>query len=275
MVRTYFVAAAVLVCVAFSSACNDAGLVGDTGKQSHAIAKPAPTPTPPATTKPPPATTPPTTPPTTVLPPPTTTPPTAVVPPTTTIDPLTDIGTGTGTGSGPGLGTSIFDIIGGLIKTLTEVQIDQPNANEVIFGGNKTFHIGDGEFNASSECATEIHAYNLKGTRYFFEFEVLADDTTVDVSIGKICGVDYNESNSIFLQDGATNLDQKPLSKAQATAAFTTQKLNKGKFTILVESRATGAENPGQPNDHDDYIVGLVKVHGDKPIKPGKVGARP
>ena len=275
MMRTSLVAAAALACFGLLSACNDASMTGDSGKQVHAESKPVPAlpetpakPTPPST-----PTTTPTTPPTTT--PPTTTPPPVTPPPKPPTTPITDVGTGSGTGSTPGLGTSIFDIIGGLIKTLTDVQIDQPNQNEVIFGGNKTFHIGDGEFNASSECASEIHAYNLKGTRYFFQFEVLADDTTVDVSIGKICGVDYNESNSIFLQSGATNLDQKPLAKGQASAAFSTQKLAKGSYTILVESRAVGAEMPQQPNDHDDYIVGLVKVKGDKPIKPGKVGARP
>lgn len=171
--------------------------------------------------------------------------------------------------------TSIFDIIGGLIKILSEVEIARPNDNEVVFGGDKVFHIGDANFSVDSECAAQIRAYPLKGTRYFFEFEVLQDDTKVDVTLNKICGIDYNESNIMHLQADGKDLEQKGLKKGDTTAAFTQKTLKKGKYSILVESKAAGAQNPQTPNDHDDYILGMVQIKGDKPLKPGKVGARP
>lgn len=171
--------------------------------------------------------------------------------------------------------TSIFDIIGGLIKILSEVEIARPNDNEVIFGGDKVFHIGDANFSADSECAAQIKAYPLKGTRYFFEFEVLQDDTKVDVTLNKLCGVDYNESNHMHLQADGKDIEAKGLKKGDTSASFTQKLLKKGKYSILVESKVAGAQNATTPNDHDDYILGLVQIKGDKPLKPGKVGARP
>lgn len=262
MSRAPIAAAFFLAGLTSVSACNTSGLVGDSSRRNPVTTTQEPIPASQTPTTPNHPNNPnnagPTTP--AVTPPP--------LSPTTT-PPASGTGSGSGSGSNPG----IFDVIGGLIKILTDVQIDQPNQNEVIFGGNKTFHIGDGEFNASSDCASEIHAYNLKGTRYFFEFQVLANDTVVDVSIGKICGIDYDASNSIVLQTSTTTLDQKPLAKGQTSGAFTTQRLNQGTYTILVESRASS--DPKDQGDHDDYIVGQVTVKGDKPIKAGKVGARP
>ncbi len=277
------IAATAMIAVFSAAACNNAELTGTAKKRTGLPQPAAPVvpgqPSPPATPAPSPK---PTTPaPNTPNPnpqpqvpgqPPVITEPPIEFPPDPTPGPNPPgVGSDIDTGSGP----SFIDIIGGLLKVLTDVQIDQPNENEVIFGGNKVFHIGDGEFASTSECAAEIDSYRLKGTRYFFEFEVLGDATTINASIGKICGVDYNESNSVFLQNAASNLEQLPISKAQTTATFQARTLNKGKYTILVESRAAGAENRDTPNDHDDYIVGLVKISADKPIKPGRVGARP
>ena len=236
-----------------TTACNSNGFSGSAKKGASA----APTSPGVPLDPPPPA-----------VPSPPSPPPVSSTPTTPTAPTSPEIGSGSGSTS-PLI--SIFDIIGGLIKIVTDVQIDQPSQTDIIFGGTKTFHIGDGDFDSSSACASQVSSYSLKGTRYFFEFEVLTDATTVTASIGMICGVDYDQSSSIYLQSSTDNLDQKPLTKGQTTADFAAKTLNIGKYTVVVESRGNANSN----NDHDDFIVGQVKIHADKGIKPGKVGARP
>lgn len=166
------------------------------------------------------------------------------------------------------------EIIGGLIKIIEEVAVVQPDATDIIFGGDKVFHIGDAHFGADSECASEIKSYKLKGTRYFFEFQVLEANTAVDVSVNKICGVDYNLTNNVHLQDSKSDLEQKALPKQITSMGFTTRTLQPGKYIVVVESLRAGSENPSSPRDFDDFIVGEVRIKADKPIKPGRVGAK-
>lgn len=173
----------------------------------------------------------------------------------------------------PGPGVDLASIIGGLIHVLTDVAVNQPDANDVEFGGDKVFHIGDGNFDPGSECASGVRMHGLKGTSYFFEFEVTQDNTHVDIEIKEICGVDYNESNSVILKGTAGDVQKNPLPKASKNAALTGNGLAKGKYSIVVESRDAGSENASDPGDNDDFIVGKVHVKADKPIKPGKVGA--
>ena len=150
--------------------------------------------------------------------------------------------------------------------------VNQPDDDEVIFGRDKVFHIGDGQMSGSS-CRFEITMHGLKGTKYYFEFEVLQENTTVDLNIGKVCGVDYGDTNFISLQQNGQSIDQKPLPIGASSAAFTSKVLGPGKYMLVVESK-TGSQQAGaNSNDFDDYIVGNIRVKGDKPIKPGRVGA--
>jgi hypothetical protein len=168
---------------------------------------------------------------------------------------------------------NIGEIISGFIKTLQEVEISQLTDTDIIFGGKKVFHVGDANFSFDSECALQIKAYRLKGTRYFFEFQILEPNTAVDIAVNKICGIDYNLTNTIHLQDATTDLDQKALAKQISDVKFDRKMLQPGKYMVVVESKMAGEQNPSAPNDFDDFIVGKVHIQADKPIKPGRVGA--
>jgi hypothetical protein len=203
---------------------------------------------------------------------------------TTTPGDQGDVTTGVDDGSNPGLDTGVddgattpwLDIIGGLIRTITDVEITRPenNDNEIVIGETKMFHIGDDNFDQSSECARRINTYPLSGKRYFFEFEVTQADTRVEVGINKICGIDYQETDHLFIV-GPTGaqLDTKALPRGTEKAAFDGRVLQPGKYRLIAETRPAGSENPQVPNDHDDFIVGQIHIKADKPIKPGIVGA--
>lgn len=263
------IAGGVLVGTTTFSACRDAEFAGGPSRRSAAHEE-SPTPAPAPTGDPSTATdAPPVTPPPSPSPVPSGSPSVG-----TTVDTGTNTGINTNTDQGNLL--NWIQLIGGLVTLITNVEIGRPDTGEgeIIFGGDKVFHIGDDNFNSDSECAARIRAYPIRGTRYFFEFEVTQDQTTVDVGVEEICGIDYQETDWIYLNSSNATLDTRALPKGTGSAQFTGKLLGPGVYTVVIESRTAGAENPQVPSDHDDFIVGKVHIKADKPIKPGRVGAQ-
>lgn len=165
--------------------------------------------------------------------------------------------------------TSLVDLLSGLLNTTNDIVPNQPNDNTIIFGGNKAFHIGDGQ-QANSSCIQQLTVLPLSGNKYVFEFDVLKDgvDVTVDV---QLCGVDYS-TNVAYIAKGGQAVGTTPIPKGASTVQVKGTGLAKGKYSIVIESKAAGQENPQVPTDHDDFISQEVKVQSTGPIKPGKVG---
>jgi hypothetical protein len=160
--------------------------------------------------------------------------------------------------------------IGGIINTIRN-NIDVTRTDrEIVFGGDKVFHIGDGRYPASS-CQRQINSYALSGTKYFFEFEVLEDSTLVDIDILTVCGVDYSDSNAVNLVgSGSQSLDSRFIRAGALTAGLNARTLNKGRYSVLVESkRNTTAGVEG--GDNDDFLVGRVRIRASRNITPGDV----
>lgn len=160
--------------------------------------------------------------------------------------------------------------INGIINTIRNNIDVSTNDREIVFGGDKVFHIGDGRFPASS-CQSQLRAYDLSGTKYSFEFEVLEDNTLVEMDVLTVCGVDYGDSNYIrLLKNGSENVEQELLRVGARRADLDSMTLQKGRYMIQVESgRNTTAGVEG--GDNDDFIVGKVRIRASKNISPGSV----
>lgn len=177
-------------------------------------------------------------------------------------------------------GDNVNDLLNGLIgddgaeDTGTAVSPD-----EVVFGGNKVFHIGDSVMQNGS-CTGEVGILSTAGARYYFEFQVKEPDTTVTINVNRICGVDYGDSNVFAVAHSGSYLQEQKLTKGSTSATMTTGSLQPGRYAIAIESRADSqerlAENPKNAGtvDRDDYLVGEVRIKGSKPITPGKAGAK-
>jgi|GEM_PF-2167966 len=166
--------------------------------------------------------------------------------------------------------TNTVQTIGGIVNQIRN-NIDVTRTDrEIVFGGNKVFHIGDGRFPASS-CQRQLQAYDLSGTKYAFEFEVTEDATTLEMDVLTVCGVDYSDSNSINLVQKDGNTLRRDLIRAGVSrAGLRTMTVGKGRYEILVESgRNTSAGVEG--GDNDDFIVGQVRIRASKNINPGNV----
>ncbi len=183
-------------------------------------------------------------------------------------------GVDSGQASGPGSG--FVDLLTGLLGSgspgIDTAELGkQPDDNNVIFGDEKTFHIGDGQMTQSS-CLTGISPYPVAGKQYLFEFDVLADGQ-VAVDIGLVCGVDYSDTNLVYISQNGQPVSQAlPLPVGATSFQIPPTPLAKGKYQIGVESR-TGTQDPeGNPADADDYVIGKVHIQskGAK-IKIGKV----
>lgn len=140
--------------------------------------------------------------------------------------------------------------------------------NGIEFGSNEVFRIGDG-FASSSSCLTELDSFNLSGTTFFFEFSVLNDDTDVDVSIGKVCGIDgVKNTVSLFRDNNPTPINQKVLpsivvTDSQPLSLFPTFKLKQGTYSIAVASGISIFGN----YDYDDFLVGKIRIKANKQVK--------
>ena len=166
--------------------------------------------------------------------------------------------------------TNTVQTIGGIINTIrNNIDISRTD-REIIFGGDKVFHIGDGQFSAST-CQRQLSAYSLSGTKYSFEFEVIEDLTVVQLDVLTVCGVDYSDSNFINLvQSDSKTIDKALIRAGVSRAGLNTITLGKGHYAIMVEStRNTTAGVDG--GDNDDFIVGQVRVRASKNITAGDV----
>lgn len=165
--------------------------------------------------------------------------------------------------------------------------IDIPEADRTVeFGADEVFHIGDGSIGGQSACVAEVQSYDLNGTIYFFEFEVAEDDTTLDLSIAKICGVDAEGMTNISLrnsQSSAVELSEVtvPTDKAGQTfpwSPYPTFRLDKGVYSIVItsnntlgKSRPAASSLPNGLDEFDDFIVGGINVKADKPVRASRI----
>ncbi len=165
------------------------------------------------------------------------------------------------------------DILNALLDTNNEVTITQPNDDELIYGGGKVFHIGDGNMTATS-CMAGILLYGLAGKRYYFEFEVKEGGTSVTIDVNKICGVDYSDTNFISIVTAGQPVATQAIALNATTAQVSAANLAAGKYAVTVESRSGSHDQGANPADFDDYVVGEVHIKGSKPLRPGAVGTQ-
>ncbi len=163
---------------------------------------------------------------------------------------------------------SLLDIINGLKKILIPNDTVK-DENRIVFGDAKGFHIGDDNFNSNSNCATRLKFHNIKGTKYFFEFEITKDDTTIEFGINEVCGVDYSDTNFASIEDAAGISLQKKAIPDNNAIKYEAVTLKAGKYKMVVESTPNTAKN----NDRDDFMVKKLEIKSNKPIIAGKIGA--
>jgi hypothetical protein len=145
---------------------------------------------------------------------------------------------------------------------------DQITDTEVHFGDDKVFHIGDNQYPASS-CKDQIDTYKLSGNRYYFQFQVTEPGTVVDISVNKICGVDYSRSNIAYLQANRRVFESRPLAVSGERLQLSGVTLDPGTYALVVESRRDYSRVRG--GDNDDFLVGQISIKASKKIVGGFV----
>lgn len=169
--------------------------------------------------------------------------------------------------------------------TNTGIGFSQTDDNTIQFGEDDVFRIGDGTSGVQSACASELKGYDLKGSTYYFQFEVFEDDTKVDLSIDKICGVDKADATFISV----INDDTDVTAFAEITVAtdansdrkksfepFTGLQLDKGIYSLVVRSKNTVGRVgpvPAGLDEFDDFIIGKLNLKGEKKVKAIRVFA--
>jgi hypothetical protein len=148
-------------------------------------------------------------------------------------------------------------------------QISQPSPNTIVYGQDKVFHIGDGRFENTS-CKEEVSQLPLNGNAYFFQFEVLNDNTSVNINVAKICGLDY-QTNTFEIYALSSRLQGQYIPLSATTIAGTPVTLKKGAYSVLLTS-GWGQDGDNR-SDRDDYIVGKVTVEGSQAVRPIRYGA--
>lgn len=134
---------------------------------------------------------------------------------------------------------------------------------------SRSFHIGNGEFSSSSECSTRLSFRALSGRVFKFQFQVTQPNTTVNIKIDKICGVDRS-NNFTTMYAGSQEMQQyrRNLSPGQDDFEFQQMVLQPGWYEIRVVSPDYDLNGR---NDPDDFLVGKVKVRADKQVNKGDV----
>ncbi|MBC7658091.1 MAG: hypothetical protein H7249_00130 [Chitinophagaceae bacterium] len=171
-------------------------------------------------------------------------------------------------------------------STLPENKPDVPS-KVVEFGATEVFRIGDGYASDTSSCVGQVKTYKLSGTTYHFQFEVLEDDTLIDLTIGRICGVDQIDKDTFALMNDTTSkitLAERALPKLtdaqQATpwAPYPTFKLAKGLYSVVIMSKNIygHAKVPGvapdpSKDEYDDFLVGNILLKTTKAIRSVKI----
>jgi len=181
-------------------------------------------------------------------------------------------GGSTANATNPSANTALGNVLQGM-QANGDVPAAQVSDDEVVFGGAKVFHIGDGQFSGSS-CHAGISAYPQTGRVYAFQFDVTQPSTSVTISIGQVCGVDYG-TNFITINVGGQDAPVKtqPLQAGATQIQLGADNLAPGHYEIDVHA---GLADDGYvaANDLDDFIVGQVRVTSSKPIRVGQVGTR-
>lgn len=159
--------------------------------------------------------------------------------------------------------TTLSDLLNGLINTDSGIQLSNVPTNDVDLGSDQNFHIGDSQMEQST-CRDKLDNKTLEGVAFYFTFEVTKPDTTITVDILSVCGVDYGDSNPLAIV-GPVSTPPQNIPVGAQNAQIKSQALPVGQYKLVATSKQHGT-------DRDDYIIGNVKVHADKPIKAGKVG---
>lgn len=171
--------------------------------------------------------------------------------------------------------TNVNDVLNGLLGGDDDESGHLDSNGDVVYGGNKIFHIGDSRMDGST-CNSVVAALSTAGRRYYFEFQVKEAGTTVTINVNKICGVDYSDSNVLAIAHSGSYVKEQKLVKDATNATITSDSLEPGRYAVAIESRVS-AEAVGEAkaaNDVDDYLVGEVRIKGSRPIAPGKAGAK-
>ena len=162
----------------------------------------------------------------------------------------------------------------------SEITYDPSNPNQIIFGANSVFHVGDGRLDDTSSCYQSVKQVDVSGTRYFFEFEVLNESTTVNISIGRVCGVDLSLSNFISIGNLTKGLLGQTLLTPAANKMGQINPLVRaifpaGKHWLVIDSTTKNQKDVRtdvSATDKDDFLIGAVTLNADKVIKPIRLG---
>ena len=179
-----------------------------------------------------------------------------------------------------------------LIPNVSDVKSETPKPvpvddKSIEFGASEIFRIGDGFASSGSACVGQVNSYKLSGTKYYFQFEVADDNTQIDLSIGRICGVDQIDKDTFSLINEGTKmleLAEKPLLKSVEFGpekpwipypAFT---LKKGLYSVVIHSKnilgkvvAPGTPLDPSKDEHDDFLVGNIKLKASKKVTARKI----
>jgi hypothetical protein len=145
----------------------------------------------------------------------------------------------------------------------------QTTPNSIIFGKDHIFHIGNGQFRNTS-CKLEVSTLPLSGAIYFFQFEVLNDNTSVNINISKACGVDYN-SGVVQLSKNGQELTASNIARGSANVGVSGSTLSRGFYTVYVYA-GKGDNVLGPAWDIDDFVVGRVQISSNQGIRAGRYG---
>jgi hypothetical protein len=150
----------------------------------------------------------------------------------------------------------------------TPPPVVQPTDKEIRFGVDRVFRIGDDNY-PNSSCKEQVASYQLSGTRYFFEFEVTEPQTLIDISINRVCGVDYMLTNTTRLMKNNMIYQVLPLVKGSDKIQYQALTLDPGKYAVIVESMVNYTQV--RKGDFDDFVVGDIAVKANKKIAGGNV----
>lgn len=153
-------------------------------------------------------------------------------------------------------------------KSAEAPPVTQPTNQEIRFGVDKVFRIGDDNY-PNSSCKDQVASYPLSGKRYFFEFDVVEPQTMVDISINKVCGIDYVLTNSTRLIKDNQIFQAQPLLRVTDRIQYQSITLEPGKYAVIVESTVNYTEV--RKGDFDDFVVGDIAIKANKKIGGGNV----
>lgn len=157
-------------------------------------------------------------------------------------------------------------------------QASQPNPNSMIFGNSQSFHIGNNAYQSTS-CKAQVASLALAGSVYFYQFQVMQDNTSVNINVASLCGVDYT-TNVVQLAQNTSNpaspipnaMGQLMIPKGASSVALPSTVLNKGVYTVYVYSgHGDGVAFP--TTDIDDFVIGQVQISGNQAVMPINYGA--